>query len=169
MFTRTFFNNLRQASFRGAKFEVDDVDASGGRRLVKHEYPLRDVPYTEDMGRKAREYSVRAFVVQGRSYSYFDARKELLKALESYGPGTLIHPWHGEIKVCVDRYSMRESMESGGLLQVDITFCEAGSLEQPTATADTAYGTNKAAASVREALKKNFWPSLAQPRGSWPQ
>ena len=156
MFTRTFFNNLRQASFRGAKFEVDDVDASGGRRLVKHEYPLRDVPYTEDMGRKAREYSVKAFVVQGRNYSYFDARKELLKALESYGPGTLIHPWHGEIKVCVDRYSLRESMESGGLLQVDITFCEAGSLEQPTATADTAYGTNKAAASVREQLKKEF-------------
>ena len=49
MFTRTFFSNLRQASFRGAKFEVDDVDASGGRRLVKHEYPLRDEPYTEDM------------------------------------------------------------------------------------------------------------------------
>ena len=156
MFTRTFFSNLRQASFRGAKFEVDDVDASGGRRLVKHEYPLRDGPYTEDMGRKAREYSVKAFVVQGRNYSYFDARKELLKALESYGPGTLIHPWHGEIKVCVDRYSLRESMESGGLLQVDITFCEAGSLEQPAATADTAYGTNKAAASVREALKKEF-------------
>ena len=156
MFTRTFFSSLRQASFRGAKFEVDEVDASGGRRLVKHEYPLRDEPYTEDMGRKAREYSVKAFVVQGRSYSYFDARKELLKALESNGPGTLIHPWHGEVKVCVDRYSLRESMESGGLLQVDITFCEAGSLEQPAATADTAYGTNKAAASVREALKKEF-------------
>lgn len=59
-------------------------------------------------------------------------------------------------------------MESGGLLQVDITFCEAGSLEQPAATADTAYGTNKAAASVREQLK-SFWQSLAPPRGSWPQ
>ena len=76
MFTRIFFSSLRQASFRGAQFEVDDVDASGGRRLVKHEYPLRDVPYAEDMGRKAREYSVKAFIVQGRSYSYFDARKE---------------------------------------------------------------------------------------------
>lgn len=156
MFNRTFFDNLRPASFRGAKFEVDDVEANGGRRLVKHEYPKRDEPYAEDMGRKAREYSVKAFVIQGRSYSYFDARKDLLKALESYGPGTLIHPWHGEIKVCVDRYSMRESMEHGGLLEVSITFAEAGSLKQPAATADTAYGTNKAAASVREALKKEF-------------
>lgn len=156
MFNRTFFDNLRQASFRGAKFEVDDVEANGGRRLVKHEYPKRDEPYAEDMGRKAREYSVRAFIVQGRSHSYFDARKDLLKALEDYGPGTLIHPWHGEVKVCVDRYSMRESMEHGGLLEVSITFAEAGSLKQPAATADTAYGTNKAAASVRDALKKEF-------------
>lgn len=156
MFSRTFFSDLRQASFRGAKFEVDDVEANGGRRLVKHEYPLRDEPYTEDMGRKAREYSVRAYIVQGRSYSYFDARKDLLKALEGFGPGTLIHPWHGEVKVCVDRYSMRESMENGGLIEVSITFAEAGSLKQPAATADTAYGTNKAAASVREALKKEF-------------
>ena len=156
MFSRTFFSDLRQASFRGAKFEVDDVEANGGRRLVKHEYPLRDEPYTEDMGRKAREYSVRAYIVQGRSYSYFDARKDLLKALEGFGPGTLIHPWHGEVKVCVDRYSMRENMEHGGLLEVSITFAEAGSLKQPAATADTAYGTNKAAASVREALKKEF-------------
>lgn len=108
------------------------------------------------MGRKAREYSVRAYIVQGRSYSYFDARKDLLKALEGFGPGTLIHPWHGEVKVCVDRYSMRESMENGGLIEVSITFAEAGSLKQPAATADTAYGTNKAAASVREALKKEF-------------
>ena len=156
MFSRSFFSNLRQASFRGAKFEVDDVEASGGRRLVKHEYPLRDEPYAEDMGRKAREYSVRAYIVQGRSYSYFDARKDMLKALEGSGPGTLIHPWHGEVKVCVDRYSMRESMENGGLIEVSITFAEAGSLKQPAATADTAYGTNKAAASVREALKKEF-------------
>lgn len=156
MFSRTFFSDLRQASFRGATFEVDDVEANGGRRLVKHEYPLRDEPYTEDMGRKAREYSVRAYIVQGRSYSYFDARKDLLKALEGFGPGTLIHPWHGEVKVCVDRYSMRESMENGGLIEVSITFAEAGSLKQPAATADTAYGTNKAAASVREALKKEF-------------
>ncbi|MGE4310295.1 DNA circularization protein [Desulfovibrio sp.] len=156
MFSRSFFSNLRQASFRGAKFEVDDVEASGGRRLVKHEYPLRDEPYAEDMGRKAREYSVRAYIVQGRSYSYFDARKDMLKALEGSGPGTLIHPWHGEVKVCVDRYSMRESMEHGGLIEVSITFAEAGSLKQPAATADTAYGTNKAATSVRDALKKEF-------------
>ena len=44
MRARSFFNNLREASFRGARFEVDDVEASGGRRVVLHEYPLRDTP-----------------------------------------------------------------------------------------------------------------------------
>ena len=104
MRARSFFNNLREASFRGARFEVDDVEASGGRRVVLHEYPLRDTPYSEDLGRRAREFSVRGYIIQGRTYDYASARADVLKALEAYGPGELVHPWHGEVSVVVDDY-----------------------------------------------------------------
>ena len=87
MRARSFFNNLREASFRGARFEVDEVEASGGRRVVLHEYPLRDTPYSEDLGRRAREFSVRGYIIQGRTYDYASARADVLKALEAYGPG----------------------------------------------------------------------------------
>ena len=104
----TFFSRLREASFRGVPFEVDDVEASGGRRVVLHEYPLRDTPYREDLGRRAREFSVRGYIIQGRTYDYATSRANLLKALEAYGAGELVHPWHGEVSVVVDDYRLRE-------------------------------------------------------------
>lgn len=161
MRARNFFNNLREASFRGARFEVDDVEASGGRRVVLHEYPLRDTPYSEDLGRRAREFSVRGYIIQGRTYDYASARADVLKALEAYGPGELVHPWHGEVSVVVDDYRLRESMERGGLLELDIRFREAGQLANPTASADTAKGVASAATSVRQALKNSFLSAFA--------
>ena len=158
---RSFFSNLREASFRGARFEVDDVEASGGRRVVLHEYPLRDTPYSEDLGRRAREFSVRGYIVQGRTYDYASARADVLKALEAYGPGELVHPWHGEVNVVVDDYRLRESMERGGLLELDIRFREAGQLTNPTASADTARGVASAASSARQALKNSFLSAFA--------
>lgn len=161
MRARSFFNNLREASFRGARFEVDDVEASGGRRVVLHEYPLRDTPYSEDLGRRAREFSVRGYIIQGRTYDYASARADVLKALEAYGPGELVHPWHGEVSVVVDDYRLRESMERGGLLELDIRFREAGQLANPTSSADTAKGVASAASSVRQALKNSFLSAFA--------
>ena len=161
MRARSFFSNLREASFRGARFEVDDVEASGGRRVVLHEYPLRDTPYSEDLGRRAREFSVRGYIIQGRTYDYATARADVLKALEAYGPGELVHPWHGEVNVVVDDYRLRESMERGGLLELDIRFREAGQLTNPTASADTAKGVASAASSARQALKNSFLSAFA--------
>lgn len=161
MRARSFFNNLREASFRGARFEVDEVEASGGRRVVLHEYPLRDTPYSEDLGRRAREFSVRGYIIQGRTYDYASARADVLKALEAYGPGELVHPWHGEVNVVVDDYRLRESMERGGLLELDIRFREAGQLANPTSSADTAKGVASAASSARQALKNSFLSAFA--------
>lgn len=163
MRARSFFNNLREASFRGARFEVDEVEASGGRRVVLHEYPLRDTPYSEDLGRRAREFSVRGYIIQGRTYDYASARADVLKALEAYGPGELVHPWHGEVNVVVDDYRLRESMERGGLLELDIHFREAGQLANPTASADTAKRVASAASSARQALKNSFYPPSRPP------
>ncbi|WP_337375078.1 DNA circularization protein [Desulfovibrio piger] len=157
----TFFSSLRQASFRGVPFEVDDVEASGGRRVVLHEYPLRDTPYSEDLGRRARDIRVRGYIIQGRMYDYASARAGLLKALEAYGPGELVHPWHGEVRVVVDDYRLRETTEQGGLLELDIRFREAGQLTNPAATTDTAQSVTTAATSVRQALKDSFLLTFA--------
>ena len=88
-------DRLRDASFRGVPFSVEDDDASFGRRVQTHEYPNRDKPFTEDLGRAARRLTVNAYVIGD---DYADKRDRLIAAVETAGPGTLVHPQYGEMQ-----------------------------------------------------------------------
>lgn len=91
-------DNLRPASFRGVPFQVDD-EGTFGRRVQVHEYPNRDKPYTEDLGRAARRFTINAYLVGD---DFFEVRDRLIVAIDTPGPGTLVHPYYGEIAVCID-------------------------------------------------------------------
>ena len=156
MSASSLFDSLRPASFRGVAFEVDDHDENGGRRLAKHEYPLRDIPYAEDLGRKAGAWRINAFLIHHKGFDVPKSRDELRKALNAAGPGTLIHPWLGELEVCVDDFSLRETNWEGGYVQFSISFVEAGMNANPKAEPDTAAAADGAASAaespVAEAL-----------------
>lgn len=47
----TWKDRLQDASFRGVPFKVEEESAGTGRRVETHEYPNRDKPYTEDLGK----------------------------------------------------------------------------------------------------------------------
>ncbi|HCS4673821.1 TPA: DNA circularization N-terminal domain-containing protein, partial [Escherichia coli] len=47
----TWKDRLQDASFRGVPFKVEEESAGAGRRVETHEYPNRDKPYTEDLGK----------------------------------------------------------------------------------------------------------------------
>lgn len=113
---------LRPASFRGVPFFVKDSDFSGGRRIVTHEYPLRDQPYIEDMGLKAREFSIEAYLLGD---TYFSARDALISALEQGGPGSLVHPYHGSKEAIAGTFRVRESDDEGRVVRISINFAEA--------------------------------------------
>lgn len=125
---------LQPASFRGAAFGVVDIETSIGRRAALHEYPLRDDPYAEDLGKKAREYSINAFVIGD---DYFSARDALVKALEDTSAGTLVHPTLGILSVqpLVSRLNFKNT--EGGIEYFQLKFVEAGSNSFPSATIDT--------------------------------
>ena len=91
-------SDLRSASFRGVRFDVDARTVTVGRRVVLHEYPQRVTPYAEDLGRKARRYKVDAFIIGSDSAIRRDL---LLAALEKPGPGQLVHPDFGTLMVVV--------------------------------------------------------------------
>lgn len=153
---QSFFTTLRDASFRGVPFEMDNADEAGGRRLARHEYPLRDTPYAEDLGRKASEWSLEAFIVQGRKYDYAAARDALRDALKAHGPGTLIHPTLGELTVSVDSYRIKESSREGGYCTFSISFVESGQVENPSARADTAHSVRQSGGKARFACTQQF-------------
>ncbi|HXG47681.1 MAG TPA: DNA circularization N-terminal domain-containing protein, partial [Methylomirabilota bacterium] len=134
-------------------FKYSEVEGAGGRRMVVHEYPTRDEPDTEDLGRKAREFTIEAYLLGD---DYMAARDRLVAALEEAGPGTLVHPYRGQISVMVRDYRLRETTREGGAARISISFVEAGRAFAPQAVVDTARRVNAAAASARASALAAF-------------
>lgn len=126
--------NLRPASFRGARFFVDVAGQQGGRRQVGYEFPKRDKPYAEDMGRRGRRFSVQAYVI---GPDYTDARDVLIAAMEQEGPGLLVRPTFGEILASPETYSVQESRVRGNIAEFDMVFIEPGNAMDFAPSADT--------------------------------
>ena len=78
-------DNLREASFRDVPFFVESVSTEVGRRNVLYEYPFRDDPYIEDLGKAAGVYNVTGYVIQNadNDFDYFTERDNLIAALEA--------------------------------------------------------------------------------------
>lgn len=143
----TWRDQLQPASFRGVEFKVASHDMSFGRRAQLHEFPLRDKPYVEDLGRKARTYNIEGYVIGA---DYMVQRDKLIEALEKQGPGTLVHRYYGQVRVQVlGEPRVRESNREGGWAQFSMVFVEAGEEPRPLATIDT---RQKVAASSDNAL-----------------
>ncbi len=135
------------ASFRGVAFLVDTAERAGGRRTVVHEFPLRDDPFVEDLGRRARTFRIDGYVLGD---DYLTQRDALLAALEdTAGPGELVHPYHGVRRAICVNVSMRDSRSDGGIAMFSIEFAETptqapvptevvDSAEQVAASADAA-------------------------------
>lgn len=146
------FENLRPASFRGVPFQVDGSDMDTGRRVQVHEYPQRDKPFCQDMGRSTRNLKFDAFVV---GENYVDQANALLGAMEEYGPGTLSHPWFGTLQASVTGCSVAFSRELG-YAKFSLSFVESGELAFPSA-ADSTAALSRAAATNLSAASTDFF------------
>ncbi|MEJ1411078.1 MAG: DNA circularization N-terminal domain-containing protein [Candidatus Sedimenticola sp. (ex Thyasira tokunagai)] len=150
-------DNLRQGKFRDAEFVIESDGMSFGRRNELHEYPQRDKPYVEDLGRKAREFNVACYVI---GPDYMAARDTLIEALEKPGAGTLVHPFMGTMRVSVRNARKRESTRDGGMARFTIIFVESGENTRPDAVIDTRQvidtKADEAIATVAEDFAKSF-------------
>lgn len=134
---------LLRASFRSIAFGVRDINTTMGRRTVLHEYPLRNEPYAEDLGRKAREYTINAFVMNPDDYTQ---SQQLASALEDYDtPGTLVHPTLGAIQVIPKECTHIYSATEGGIEYFTVVFVETLGNQLPSIGIDTqSFARNRA-------------------------
>lgn len=147
------FNDYQAASFRGAVFYVRDDSSEIGRRLVRHEYPGKDLPYNEDMGRRARAFTLEAYVV---GPEYKQQRDALMAACEQAGPGKLVHPWLGTMDVQCLRCSVKQSVYAAGEVLFSLSFEEAGERNYPGEAPDYGYQAAGQAATVRTTASSAF-------------
>lgn len=143
-----------RGSFRGVPFSSVDRELSGGRRLALFEYPYRDTPSGDDMGRRAEEATLECFVI---GPDYMDQRDALLGALRAYGPGTYVDPWTGEqLQVFAEDWSVAESTAEGGMARFTILLKESGAEKPLTAGTDTAALARATAGDVTADLPVDF-------------
>jgi prophage DNA circulation protein len=154
-------NLLKQpASFRGVAFHVESGSRASGRRTVTHEYPKRNDPYAEDMGRHAIRFAFSGYLIYrvnpppGFS-PYVQQRTQLLIALEKDDIGKLYHPVLAPsgMDVMCERYSMVESRERGGFTQFEMQFVQSGTPGNSIIVTDTNGNVmNKASAAETTSL-----------------
>jgi prophage DNA circulation protein len=152
---------LLPASFRSAHFHCEAGSKENGRRIATHEFPKKELPYSEDMGRRAKAFTVRAYCIQfpfnmaGQGLELYNrdyriARDLLLTALEIAGPGPLQLPSLPAENVVVTRYRWSEEERFGGYCLFDIEFVEFGVPPQYlTPSINTAAVLNSAADALR--------------------
>lgn len=148
-----WLDSYRQASFRGVPFFVEGHDADFGRRQVTHEFPQRDTPYTEDMGRRARTYSVEAYLIGD---DYPAQRDRLIAATETAGFGELVHPYLGNMQVDCTGLRVSERSNEGRMCRVSLTFVEAGQAKFPTSVADPVRAVVESGTGAVTAVQSGF-------------
>jgi len=150
------------ASWRGVNFHVETGAKLGGRRTVVHEYPKRDEPYSEDMGRQAQRFHFSGYLIyrpDNYRYNYVRQRELLVEALDQDGPGILIHPvfTFGRALQCMcERYTMTENRQRGGFTEFEMQFVELGKPGNLVAAADPATTVTSDAKSTEDAAIANF-------------
>lgn len=148
---------LYEASFRGVPFHVTKVDLKVGRRTVTHEYPQRDKPYVEDIGRATRKLTFTAFVVGD---DYIEQAEKLISAIEEPGAGTLVHPHLGEMKCSLEQVSTITFTDSTRTASVVLNAVESGELEFPKTGSDSFTKAFQAADELEDSAIKSFCDSI---------
>ncbi|WP_044469802.1 DNA circularization protein [Mannheimia massilioguelmaensis] len=149
-----------KGSFRGVPFLIEEQQGQdGGRRIVTHEYPLRDDGLTEDLGARLRNYHVSCLVIGD---DYLSQAEKLIDALEAKGEGTLKHPFFGNKEVRVSEYKANYSTSHLRVVRFEITFVPAVGQIAPLASQDTRLSALSQYSNALNALSDEFASAFEQ-------
>jgi prophage DNA circulation protein len=120
---RDWTSTLWPSSFKGVPFWVETDDEDGGRRLVVHEFPNRDLPFVEDLGEAVRRYSVTAYLASDMA----DVEAAALTAVCTMrGAGPLVLPIHGPVLVKCENFKRNRSKDRNGYIALSLSFVREG-------------------------------------------
>ncbi len=156
----SWMDELQPASFRGVPFAVRGSEYRRGRRFALHEYPDRDLPWPEDMGRATRAVGFSGFVVGDDCYQQ---AQDLLDAAEQPGAGPLVHPSLGYMIVAlIEPLVATERADLGRVVEIRFEVVEAGEPIYPGDETSTQDAVSQAAGGVNAASASDFGAAAGQ-------
>lgn len=156
--TKTWRDDLLPASFRGINFLIEQAAVPVGRKGQLHEYPQRDEPFFESLGKQSQVHKVSAYVIGD---DCFERRDKLLEALEKEGAGELVHPWLGRMLVDVGECDLTHSRTEGGMARLELTFYPSKPRKFPTGTANTQQQVVKSSESLLSSALRRYKAAMA--------
>lgn len=112
---------LLDASFRGVPLAVVEEGLQAQRALAEHGTPFKDGDSVTDLGRGARRFQMQVIVF---GVNYEIELQNVLRALDTQGPGELIHPIYGSLSVVTQTWDVKHSAENPDSASVNLVFLE---------------------------------------------
>lgn len=154
---RDWLRTLWPASFKGVPFKVERDMEGAGRRVIIHEFPMRDIPYLEDLGEARRFFDVLAYVASDRADAEAAA---LIQACAARGAGVLVLPSHGPITVRCLSANRRRDKDRHGYIAVSMNMVREGASGALGSVAMLANLAFAAADNLSAALAASFAASV---------
>lgn len=111
------------ALFNGLPFEIEETEDTFGRRGVQYEYPYQDSPFYIDLGRRARKFTIKGYVIGENHVAQANA---IVSVAESEGPKVFTHPTLGVIRVAVEELKVTvKYKEKRRYTELEFTLLEA--------------------------------------------
>ena len=151
--------SLVPASFRGLSFFTERAAQQSGRRVAVHEFPGRDIPFSEDMGRRAMRWTLSAYTLN-ENYTY--ARDAMIDAcINHYGAAQLVLATQGTYNAICTSMTETEVREKGGIATFELEFVEIGSVNATGPQVDTAAQASASADAATAATQSAMTGALS--------
>ncbi|MDK4605592.1 DNA circularization N-terminal domain-containing protein, partial [Kingella kingae] len=119
---------LQDASYKGVRFDVVNIEESDGKALVEHARAFANGTTLEDMGTTGRQVQIAA-VFWGKGYH--SRLNKLVETLMQSGAGVLVHPVWGRLQNMVaTSWHFRHEADNVDYATLDITFRESGEAQK---------------------------------------
>ncbi|WP_282412248.1 DNA circularization N-terminal domain-containing protein [Pseudomonas sp. PS01299] len=156
--TVTWRDKLLPASFRGISFLIPQASVPVGMKGQLHEFPQRDTPYFEQLGKQSQVHKMTAWVIGD---DCFERRDKLIEALNTPGGGELVHPWLGKMQVKAGECEMSHDRVGGGMVIFDLTFYPDAPLKTPAARVNTQAQVVKSSESLLTSSLNRYKTAMA--------
>jgi len=144
-----------QGSFRGVDFYIKNHRYTSGRRQDEHVFPGRDDAAYDDQGQLPVGFKMPTMYVIDNDY--FSLRDALMTALNTKGPGKLVHPYLGIFQVNVfGEFSMSEDQDEMNMARFNVNFREDKGDNLTIATTNTKQQLATASDNLNAATTEQF-------------
>lgn len=156
---QTWRDQMLPASFRGISFLIPQASVPVGMKVQLHEFPQRDEPYAEQMGKQAQVHRLVCWIIGD---DCFERRDKFMEAVQTPGAGELVHPWLGRMQVKAGEAELTHDFKQGGMAAFAVTFYPDIPLKFPTAKFNTQQQVVKASDSLLDSALARYKSAMAK-------